>query len=86
MVTVVADPADAQDKVPEPLVDRTVPAEPSADGRVHVTFVATVAGAWNATQLEESESAKRRSACALRVTSPVKAPPAFGIKVVLIAD
>jgi hypothetical protein len=37
-----------------------------------VTFEETVAGAWKATQLDESESAKRKSFCALRVVSPAK--------------
>ena len=42
---------------------------PSAAGSVHVTFEATVAGDWKATQLDESESANRKSLCAFRVTS-----------------
>jgi hypothetical protein len=38
-------------------------------GSVHVTLDATVAGDWKATQLDESESANRKSFCAFKVTS-----------------
>ena len=53
--------AVAHESVPEPFVDRTWLAVPSAEGSVHVTLEATVAGAWKATQLLESESANLRS-------------------------
>ena len=45
VVTVVADPALAQDNVPEPLVLSTSPEPPSAEGSVHVTLAAIAAGA-----------------------------------------
>jgi len=51
--------------VPVPLVLRTCPVVPSAEGNVQVTLDAIVAGALNATQLEESESANLRGACAI---------------------
>ena len=69
MALPVVIPLAAKDKVPEPFVTNAWLAVPSADGSVHVTLDETVAGAWKATQLDESESANRKSLCAFRVTS-----------------
>ena len=60
--------AVAQDSVPEPFVTKAWLEVPSVAGSVHVTLDATVAGDWKATQLEESESANRKSLCAFNVT------------------
>jgi hypothetical protein len=63
--------AVAQDSVPEPFVTKAWLEVPSVAGSVHVTLDATVAGDWKATQLDESESANRKSLCAFNVISEV---------------
>ena len=68
----------AHESTPAPLVERTCPAVPSADGSVQDTLAAMVDGACSATQLLLSASANRMSPCALSVTSPVNVGLARG--------
>ena len=61
-------PAAAKLSVPAPSLTSAYPLTPaSALGSVQVTLLAIVAGAWNATQLLLSASAKRRSLCAVSI-------------------